>query len=285
MTRGVKRYSLIPAFLPGTAGNLFSLYYQPDESLSKKHIIVFFPPFADEFNKSRRMISLQAQQLASMGFGVLIVDLYGTGDSEGDFADARMEIWRSDMNYILQWLNKRNVNAITLWGMRLGALLAVDSIPIFSNYPTRLLLWAPVIKAEQFITQFLRLRLAADMMKSGVSNETTKSMREQLAKGNGLEVAGYQLDAQLVTALDSLDLNKYSLSHNIPTDWFELVAGEDRPPPLPTQKITEKWSAAGVPLRLYTIPGSTFWNTPEITLVPELLTKTTNALAESVCKE
>ncbi len=48
-------------------------------------------------NKSRRMAALQARAFAAMGFGVLQIDLFGCGDSSGDFSDARWDIWKQDL--------------------------------------------------------------------------------------------------------------------------------------------------------------------------------------------
>jgi hypothetical protein len=46
------------------------------------------PPFAEEMNKSRRMIAEVGRRLEGSGVGMLLVDLFGTGDSEGEFAQA-----------------------------------------------------------------------------------------------------------------------------------------------------------------------------------------------------
>jgi alpha/beta superfamily hydrolase len=39
-------------------------------------------------NKARRMAALQARALAALGYGVLLLDLHGCGDSSGDFGDS-----------------------------------------------------------------------------------------------------------------------------------------------------------------------------------------------------
>ena len=53
------------------------------------------------------MVSLQAKQFCHKGYAVLIVDLFGTGDSEGDFGDANWEIWQNDMCVALRWLQDK----------------------------------------------------------------------------------------------------------------------------------------------------------------------------------
>lgn len=49
-------------------------------------------PFAEELNKSRRILVLAATHLAASGAEVLIPDRLGTGDSEGEFNDSNWEI-------------------------------------------------------------------------------------------------------------------------------------------------------------------------------------------------
>ena len=87
---------LCPLFIDGTAGRLFAIYLAPAPEAPRRGAVLYLPPFAEEMNRSRRMVLLQARRMVELGYQVLIVDLYGTGDSEGDFADARWAIWRAD---------------------------------------------------------------------------------------------------------------------------------------------------------------------------------------------
>jgi len=80
--------TLEPRFLDGLRGRLFVVRRAPaadDRGID----VVIAPPFAEEMNRSRRMMVLLAIALAERGFGCLAVDPFGTGDSDGDFADAR----------------------------------------------------------------------------------------------------------------------------------------------------------------------------------------------------
>src|SRR5262249_35049316 len=152
--------------------------------------ILYIHPFADELNKSRRMVALQARQFAANGFGVLLPDLYGCGDSGGDFADAHWDVWLDDLHRCLDWLRADNEGPYYLWGLRAGALLATELAQ--RTAVAGLILWHPVINGAQMLTQFLRLRLAVGMMRG--SQETTTQLRDTLAAGNSLEVAGYEIN-------------------------------------------------------------------------------------------
>ena len=84
-------------FLTGRAGALYARYQPPRASIRHRADVVIVPPFAEEMNKSRRMFALLAERLATLGVGTALIDLYGTGDSEGDFGDARYDVWLDDM--------------------------------------------------------------------------------------------------------------------------------------------------------------------------------------------
>ncbi len=53
------------------------------------------------------MVALQARAFAAMGFGVLQMDLFGCGDSNGEFGNARWDIWKQDLVIARSWLENR----------------------------------------------------------------------------------------------------------------------------------------------------------------------------------
>ena len=74
-----------PFFLRFTAGNRFCLLHATDRRAVGA--VLYVHPLAEEMNKSRRMAALQARALAASGWVVLQVDLFGCGDSDGDFGN------------------------------------------------------------------------------------------------------------------------------------------------------------------------------------------------------
>ena len=66
----------------------FAVLHWPAEPRVPLGLVVHAPAFAEEMNKSRRMVALQARALAEDGLAVLLVDPLGCGDSPGDFGDA-----------------------------------------------------------------------------------------------------------------------------------------------------------------------------------------------------
>lgn len=268
-----------PSFISGESGQLFSLHFPPASTRNIHRGLLFFPPFAEELNKSRRMIALQARRCAELGYDVLVLDLYGTGDSAGDFGEATWPRWRQDMLDGLRWLQERGADVVDFWGLRTGALLALEVArdPVASEVLGRMLLWAPVQKGQIFVTQFLRLKMAADLANAGGGpGVDTKQLRAALQQGKQIEVAGYDLNPELMLPLDALDMQALLPGDGVRVDWFEMTA-ENRPLSPASVKLAEVWRGAGIHVAMQPVIGEAFWSTPEITLAPNLLDATTRA--------
>ncbi|MES2018652.1 MAG: hydrolase 2, exosortase A system-associated [Pseudomonadota bacterium] len=245
----------------------YCLYHAPQGSC--RGAFVYLHPFAEEMNKSRRMAALQARALAAIGYGVLQVDLHGCGDSDGDFAEARWEQWQADVGAASAWLHDRLGQPVGLWGLRLGALLALDYAR--SHPVAQLLLWQPVLAGAAFLTQFLRLRVAGDMLADEAPASGTKQLRAQLSAGQRLEIAGYMLAPELAAAIDALDAA--NLAPACPVHWFEIIAAPDRPLPPALGRIA--WNTQPV----HKVACAPFWSTQEIAECPQLIEATCAALA------
>ena len=271
-----------PFFLQADCGGRFCLYHPPQAEKECRGAFIYVHPFGEEMNKSRRMAALQARAFAAMGFGVLQIDLYGCGDSSGDFSDARWDIWKQDIAAAREWLEERLSAPVSLWGLRLGALLALDFAKSAKKKFDHIILWQPVISGESFLTQFLRLRLANEMLSagrgSGASTGGTSALRNTLRAGESLEVAGYELTPELASAIDGLKAVELAVTDS-PVHWFEIVAEPGRPMTPIGGKVVSAWRHSEVKLFLHLVPCPPFWATQEIAECPELVTATTNAVS------
>jgi exosortase A-associated hydrolase 2 len=259
-----------PQFLPGCQGPLFALYHPPQRAPAALGSVLYIHPLADELNRARRMAALQARRFAAAGRGVLLLDLYGCGDSDGDFNQARWDIWLTDLCQAANWLQDRQPGPLTLWGLRLGTLLATELV--WQVPATRLILWQPIHSGVQALTQFLRLRLAAGLATG--NRESTAGLRQQLAAGHSLEVAGYELHPALAASLEQAALRTPPVSPALPVHWFELVTGADQTLSLASQQRLAEWRAAGVTVQAQVVSGEPFWFSLEIGLAPALLEAT-----------
>jgi exosortase A-associated hydrolase 2 len=260
-----------PLFIDRPHGRLFAIHHPPAGAADLDEAVLYIHPFAEEMNQSRRMATLQAEALAGVGHGVFMLDLTGCGDSTGEFAGARWETWREDVVAGCRWLGDQGYRRITLWGLRLGAALAVETACAEPGLCHRLVLWQPVVSGRTLLTQFLRLRIAAEMGSDG--GATTKSMRVALGNGETLEIAGYELTPELSAALDKVDLAGAELPDGLRLDWIEIVSQADRGPAPADRRVIERWVEAGSPPA---VEGAAFWSIQETTLVPGLIERTTS---------
>jgi exosortase A-associated hydrolase 2 len=265
-------------FLPGESGQLFSLYRG---SPAMTTAAVFVPSFAEEMNKSRHMFTLAAEALAVRGIGSLILDLYGTGDSAGDFADARWKRWQADVQQACSWLVAHGHRRIVLVGLRLGAMLALQVTRAIPEV-TRIVLWQPVLSGESLVTQFLRTDVVARMLTQADSRSSTETLRAQLRNGDFIEVAGYTLAPDLVQALESLRLETLMPERNLSVDWIDVVVDAGRGSTPAGERVRRVWQEEGVNVNFQIVSGPPFWSSVEIAEAPELVQATATLLGESV---
>jgi exosortase A-associated hydrolase 2 len=258
-------------FLPVRDGFRYCLFHVPQGEC--RGALVYLHPFAEEMNKSRRMAALQARALAALGIGVLQIDLHGCGDSSGEFGDARWDGWKRDVDEARAWLQRRLGRPAGLWGLRVGALLALDYAAGAAVPPPSLLLWQPVTSGAGFLTQFLRLRVAAELLQDGAGNGGTKALRLQLEQGKSLEIAGYDLAPHMADAIERLDASVLA-PRGCRIDWFEVTAAPDRPLPPAASRIAAIWRAQGIDFGVHLAHGDPFWTTPEMSECPALLDAT-----------
>ena len=262
-----------PLYLTGKAGRLFSIFHKPSSDSVPEVGVLCVPPFADEMNRCRRQVFLQAQQFAAHGIGTLIVDLHGTGDSEGEFRDARWEIWVDDLKSSVDWLVDQGVQKIILLGVRLGALLAAELSPQIGGHLERVIFWQPVVNGKIFLTQFLRLRAAAEMM-AGNSGMSPKVLRDQIGEGRIVEIAGYDLHPELALKIEKMDLGVSNIENCPRIDWFEISSRQIQSLSPAANQVVEKWKTSGLDVNAEVVTGELFWSTPEITVIEDLLTAT-----------
>ena len=264
-----------PFFLEGRGGPLFALYHPPLAG-EPRAIVVHCPAFAEEMNKSRRMVALQARAFVEQGLGTLVFDLFGTGDSAGDFGDATWDGWLADVRVALDWAGARCAR-VALWGLRGGALLAGAAAREAGDAVAQVLLWQPVLNGEVWLSQFLRLRTAAALFRGG-EKETVKDLQGRLLSGETVEVAGYRVGPALAAGLLGSSLTDDLTVAGRPVAWLEVTSGEGRELPPASARTTDALTQGGVPVRSAVVGGEPFWSTQEIAVAPELIRATAGFL-------
>ena len=276
-------------FLPADDGQRFCLFYPAEcgvQGSASRGLVIYIHPFAEEMNKTRRMAALQARALAQAGFSVLQIDLLGCGDSSGDFGEANWQSWVSDVVQGCLWLrNRSNTHdagletvPLWLWGLRAGCLLAVEAAKEL-NEACNFLFWQPPSSGKPLLQQFLRLKVAGDML-GGQSKGVMESMRQQLAAGSPLEIAGYMLSSGLAMGLEQAALVPPARTGQARRlEWFELSTREDASLSPVSAKTIAQWQQAGFRIGNHIAHGPAFWQTTEIEDAPALIAATTAALS------
>jgi exosortase A-associated hydrolase 2 len=263
-------------FLPREEGGRFSLLHSPAGGASCRGAIVYVHPFAEEMNKSRRMAALQARTLAAAGFAVLQIDLFGCGDSAGEFGHATWDAWVDDVISACDWLREHTGIVPALWGLRAGCLIARDAAQRLTPTPD-LVLWQPVISGSQHLLQFLRLRVANRIIGNDADARVgTKELRAELAHGATIEVAGYPLAPKLAQGLETAEMTALRGAGRVA--WLEVSASEPAELSPAGRLRMQAWQSAGHDVADYAVAGLPFWQTTEIAECPALLEATRDAV-------
>lgn len=261
-------------FLGTGAARRFCLLTRP--SGPAKGAILYIPPFAEELNRSRHMVALSAQAFAKQGWTVLQMDLHGCGDSEGDFGEASWTSWLDDLNQAHSWLVQHVPGPIVLWSLRAGSLLASAWMQRQSlNLP--LLAWQPVFNGQQYLTQFLRIRLGTDLGQSPQSRNVLAELRAALKSEQPVAVGGYWLSPSLAHALEACTF-ALPADHRARVTVLEVTHSE--PPELTpaSSNWLDKATAAGHHCQGQACHGNKFWQSTEVETALSLIAPSEAAL-------
>lgn len=236
-------------FLNGSGGALLALHWPGRTELAP---VLLLPPLLEELNKSRRQLNLLARALHAAGHGVLLVDWFGTGDSDGELAAASWPQWQADVASARHFLGQHYPLPASFCAVRGGALLLPE------HADCDWLLVAPIADGQQQLTQWLRLKLMAAKM---AGDTLTSAQLQAEIDAGGTEIAGYWLAPALVEPMRQVRLRDCSAGAS--RQLIEI--GASAQPSATLQPLIEHWSAGW-----QAVPGEAFWQTTEITVCPAL---------------
>ena len=272
-----------PLFLQLNGRRLFGLQIVPTGASTGA--MLYLPPFVEEMNRCRSHVVLQARSLAAAGWHCLLLDPYGTGESDGQTTDGRWAHWLADAEAAVGWLAQQTGHAPALWGLRTGALLAAElASGLLARNPDALrglLLWQPVLDGKLFLTRYLRLRIASQMVHDG-NRETTDGIRARLSAGEEVEVAGYPLTGHLADALATRRMADLPGLERLPIAWLEVVAKPEQPLAPPSRKLVDGLLAAGGQVLARTAVGPMVWQLSDREDAPALQAASLQLLAKAL---
>jgi len=253
-------------FLSAPDGGRYCVLHRP--ASASGHGVVVIPPFAEEANKSRSNLAAVARALAGRGAHVLFIDLFGTGDSAGDFGEADWSAWVEDVVRAVGHLRSLGCTRVSLLGLRTGCLLAAAALKAGLEVAD-LILVAPQTNGKQVLTQFLRLGAASELGADAAAKIDTRGLRVELAAGRAIEIAGYSLSPALAEGLEAA-------SFELPDGfkgavaWLEVASAADATLSPAAQIAIEKLRSRGLSVTAECVQGPAFWQTQEIEFVAGL---------------
>jgi exosortase A-associated hydrolase 2 len=242
--------------------------------------VLLVPPFGEEMNKTRAMYADVGRRLARRGYGCVLPDLYGTGDSDGEFRDANWTSWCDDLVRTCGWARHRGWRVCAILATRLGCALAAAGLRTLGSPVERSVFWQPVTDGARYLQQFLRLRVAASMMDEN-GRESAGELRARLRGGDTLEISGYELTPTLADHLETIRLRDEFGAHLGDVHWIEVVRDADSGFPAAAMKLIEDARGQGVMIEPHTVPGEPFWSSVEIVRNERLVSQSVALLSEA----
>lgn len=192
-------------------GGKFTTWFGPESAplLGTLHVpaggtarggVVLCPPIGKEHVDSYRGLALLAQKLCTKGFLVLRFDYYCTGDSSGEQTqDDAVDLWKSSVREAAAFLRGCGIDAVTVVGLRIGALVSAIASGDIDGV-TALVLWDPVISGRKFVRQQRALAGSAD---------------NAAADQQYISLIGIALHRAAAQQLSSMDLTKTPIDPSI----------------------------------------------------------------------
>jgi len=188
-----------PFFFGPPGRQLFGCYHEPQVWPAREQGVVLCYPFGQEYIRSHRACHHLIAQIARAGFPALRFDYYGTGDSQGEDADAHLAQWQSDLGLAVAELRARSgVDRVILAGLRLGASLALSASARTADL-AGLVLWEPVVNGQRYLDE-LRAQHEQALLRFFAQPKD-----HALGSRPG-ELCGFALGEGQLAALEGLDL-------------------------------------------------------------------------------
>jgi exosortase A-associated hydrolase 2 len=223
--------------------------------------LVFCPPFGDEMVSTYAALAVWGKELAKKGFAVLRFHPFGTGESDGCFADFTLQGALSDVSTAMSHLRARTgLKRVGLFGVRLGGFLAAQHVQV--EPPEFLILWSPITNPGQYFRNLLRMRLAADLIHLQVDRVriSTQDMVDDFEAGRSVDVLGNEFSPVLYRQMTA----GLAWPEQVPpleVLWLSRLAEGAQ-----SASLAQKWAESGHNVDSQFLPEAPFWE--ELSRVP-----------------
>lgn len=182
---------------------LYGMLYIPDSIPLGATLIVH--PFCEEKKSAQRVLADVAQTLAAKREYVLLFDLRGCGDSEGDMSDADLTDWIEDIQKAAGFLKAQSgCKEISMIGLRLGAYLTSLYVPR-APAVKRIVLLEPVFRASDDFRKMLRDKQMKELLTRGRIASKRDELIANLSNGQVVDFNGYPITGKMYLQMVEYD--------------------------------------------------------------------------------
>lgn len=179
-------------YIEGEA-RLFAMRFEPEREQRRTMGFVLVHPFAEEKKSAHRTLVCLARCLCGEGFPVLMFDLRGCGDSEGDFMLVRLADWITDLERAVQMLRQEaEVQSVGMIGLRFGAYLSGYYAAEHHNV-THYIWIEPVLKPLDYLRRSLRHKLVKELLTEGKVVSNREELLQNLDNEQGIDFDGFEI--------------------------------------------------------------------------------------------
>jgi len=275
-----------PLRLQSATGVLHAVLHRPVSATARRGLLVCNPFAAECIFAYRNLVEL-AREGSRRGIAVVRFDYVGTGDSEGEFADAGIESRLHDIETAWHYLEGLpGLEQLGLFGLRFGATLAALAAAQGLARPDLLILADPVVDAAAYFKQALRTNIASQSTTYRKVIRDRRALVERINEGGLVSVVGgFPLGKRL---RDEAACVRLESELNAPAGAVLITAtgsAEDAAPPADAERLIQSYSNAGADVRFVSTPGPKIWDLPRTyfeahqTLIDSVLDHLNNAAA------
>jgi hypothetical protein len=177
---------------------LFGFLFLPELTIRRTIGFVVIHPFAEEKKSSHRTLVELSRELYKKGFPVLMFDLRGCGDSEGDFASVRLSDWLTDIDRAVSILRTHSqLIKAGIIGLRLGACFSL-SYTISRHQNISEYIWIePVLRPLDYLRKSLRHKLMKELCTDGKITSSRDNLLQDLQHDISIDFDGYEIGSSL----------------------------------------------------------------------------------------
>jgi len=193
---------------------LFGFLFLPEPEIRKAIGFVVIHPFAEEKKSSHRTLVELSRELYKNGFPILMFDLRGCGDSEGNFGSVRLSDWLMDTDRAIHVLSSHTqLHKLGIIGLRLGTYLSLSYTSRFQNISEHI--WIePVINPLDYLRKTLRHKLMKELCTDGKVVSNRDGLLQDLQSNTSIDFDGYEIGSGLYYDLTE-DYEKESIQKKL----------------------------------------------------------------------